>query len=100
MGFRAIFRPPRPQRREEGTTTDESILRSPAVGLMKIGDFTATPRMIGLAMIAIAIGVLGSFVALALLRLIDLCTNLFYFHRLSFEAASPSDNTLGVFAVA
>jgi H+/Cl- antiporter ClcA/CBS domain-containing protein len=77
--------------------TDE---RSPAPGLMKIGDFTTTPRVISLSLIAIGIGVVSSFVALALIRLIDLCTNVFYFQRFSFEAASPAEHSLGLGAVA
>jgi CIC family chloride channel protein len=64
------------------------------------GDFTATPHMIAMSIVAVGIGVLSTFVALALLRLIALATNVFYFHRLSFAAASPADNTLGLLAVA
>ncbi len=37
--------------------------------------------MIGLSLVAIAIGVLSTGVALVLLKLIALATNLFYFHR-------------------
>jgi chloride channel protein, CIC family len=73
--------------------------RSPAVEPMKLGDFTATPRMIALSAIAVAIGVASSYVALALLRLIDLCTNLFYYQRLSFAHASPADHALGGYAL-
>jgi len=49
--------------------------------------------------LALAIGVLASFVALALLRLIGLFTNLFYYGRWSAALVSPSGNHLGIFAV-
>jgi hypothetical protein len=45
----------------------------------KLGDFTTNARVILLSLIALGIGVLGAFVALALLRLIGLFTNLFFF---------------------
>jgi len=60
--------------------------------LMKLGDFTATRRMVLLASIAIVIGVVASYVALALLKLIALFTNLFYFHTWTFAATSPADH--------
>jgi H+/Cl- antiporter ClcA len=48
---------------------------------------------------AIAIGIFGAFVALALLRLIGLFTNLFFFQRLETSLVSPADNTLGLLEV-
>jgi chloride channel protein, CIC family len=63
------------------------------------GDFTATPRVLLLSALAIAIGLLSTGVAFVLLRLIALFTNLFYFHRWSVAAASPDANTLGGYAV-
>jgi H+/Cl- antiporter ClcA len=45
-----------------------------------------------------AIGLLCAFVALALLRLIGLFTNLFYFGRWNTSLVSPSSNHLGVFS--
>ena len=68
--------------------------------VMKLGDFTATRRMVLLAAIAIVIGVLAAYVALALLQLIALFTNLCYFHTWSFAASSPANHTLGYLAVA
>ncbi len=67
---------------------------------MKLGDFTATRRMVLLAAIAIVIGVLAAYVALALLQLIYLFTNLCYFHTWSFAASSPANHTLGIAAIA
>jgi CIC family chloride channel protein len=67
--------------------------------LDELGDFTATTRIIWLSIVAIAIGVLSAFVALALLRLIGLFTNLFFFQRVSTALVSPASNRLGVLVV-
>jgi hypothetical protein len=64
-----------------------------------LGDFTATKRLIPISLIAIAIGLVSSLVAVGLLRLIALFTNLFYFQRWSFAGASPVENQLGYLAV-
>jgi H+/Cl- antiporter ClcA/CBS domain-containing protein len=50
-------------------------------------------------LLAIVIGVVCAFVALALLRLIGLFTNLFYFGRWSSEMVSPTGNHLGVYGI-
>lgn len=63
------------------------------------GDFTTTPRVLLLTLLAAAIGLLSALVALGMLRLIGLFTNLFYFQRWSLEPASPAQNTLGGYAV-
>jgi CIC family chloride channel protein len=64
-----------------------------------LGDFTTTRRVIPISALAMAIGLLCAFVALALLRLIGLFTNLFYFGRWNTSLVSPSGNHLGVFSV-
>jgi len=64
-----------------------------------LGDFTTTTRLLPISALALAIGVLASFVALALLRLIGLFTNLFYFRRWSSTLVSPAGNHLGVLGV-
>jgi CIC family chloride channel protein len=64
-----------------------------------LGDFTTTLRVLPISGLALAIGVLAAFVALALLRLIGLFTNLFYFGRWSTALVSPAGNHLGVFSV-
>ena len=64
-----------------------------------LGDFTTTPRVIPISALAMVIGVICAFVALALLRLIGLFTNLFYFGRWSTSLVSPAGNHLGIFAV-
>lgn len=67
--------------------------------LDELGDFTTTIRVVWLSIIAIAIGVLSAFVALALLRLIGLFTNLFFFQRASTALVSPAGNKLGFLEV-
>src|SRR5579885_1857322 len=61
----------------------------------ELGDFTTTPRVITITLIAIPIGVLAAFVALALLRLIGFFTNLFFFQRIGFDLITPAGNHLG-----
>jgi CIC family chloride channel protein len=61
----------------------------------ELGDFTTTRRVVPIAALAVVIGVLASFVALALLRMIGLFTNLFFFQRWSLELSSPADHQLG-----
>ncbi len=64
-----------------------------------LGDFTTSLRVIPISLLAIVIGVICAFVALALLRLIGLFTNLFYFGRWSSAMVSPAGNHLGYFSV-
>jgi H+/Cl- antiporter ClcA/CBS domain-containing protein len=65
-----------------------------------LGDFTTTWRVIPISLLAMVIGAVCAFVALALLRLIGLFTNLFYFGRWSTAMVSPVGNHLGIFSVA
>ena len=67
--------------------------------LETLGDFTTTSRVIPISLISIVIGVIGAFVALFLLKLIGLFTNLAYFHRFNFSFASPATNQLGLSAI-
>src|SRR5437016_13624232 len=62
----------------------------------RLGDYTADTRIIALSVIAALVGVISAFVALALVRLIGLFTNLAYFHRLSTTFASPAASPLGM----
>jgi CIC family chloride channel protein len=64
-----------------------------------LGDFTATPRLVWLSLLAIAIGTISAVVAKALLALIALATNLFYLQRWSIASVRPADHHLGVFSV-
>ena len=54
-----------------------------------LGDFTADRRLLLLTAIAVVLGVISSYLAVGLLRLIAFFTNVFFYQRLSFGAASP-----------
>jgi H+/Cl- antiporter ClcA len=64
----------------------------------RLGDFTTTPRVIPIALLAIIIGLISSAVAWALLRLIGFFTNVFYYGRLSTALVSPAGNHYGWWA--
>jgi H+/Cl- antiporter ClcA/predicted transcriptional regulator len=64
-----------------------------------LGDFTATKRLIPITCIAIVIGAVSACLALALLRLIGIFTNLFFFQRWDSSFVSPATNTLGWLAI-
>ncbi|HET9075641.1 MAG TPA: chloride channel protein [Acidimicrobiales bacterium] len=65
----------------------------------KLGDFTTTPQILRLVPLAVAIGVLGAGVSLALLAMIGFFTNLLYYQRISYHLASPGATTLGAVAL-
>jgi CIC family chloride channel protein len=67
-------------------------------GTGRLGDFTATTRLIPISGLALFIGVVASYVAWALLQLIGLFTNLFYYQRWSTAFVSPAGNHLGSLA--
>jgi H+/Cl- antiporter ClcA/CBS domain-containing protein len=67
--------------------------------LKKLGDFTTTTRVLPIAGMAMAIGLMSAFVALALLRLIGFFTNLFYYQRIASTLVSPAGNHLGWWAL-
>jgi hypothetical protein len=55
-----------------------------------LGDFTATTRLVPLSLLAIGIGILSTFVAWALLRLIAFFTNAFYYAESCFVYANQA----------
>jgi CIC family chloride channel protein len=65
----------------------------------ELGDFTTTWRVLPISLLAMVIGVICAFVALALLRLIGLFTNLFYYGRWNTALVSPAGNHLGIFSL-
>ncbi len=83
---------------EEDLRPEEARLRRREQG-EELGDFTTTLRVIPISLLAMGIGVLCAFVALALLRLIGLFTNVFYFGRWGTAMVSPAGNHLGLFSV-
>src|ERR1700730_1541489 len=67
--------------------------------LEELGDFSTTLRVLPISGLAIGIGFVSSFVALVLLKLIGLFTNLFFFQRWSTAMVSPAANHLGYWEV-
>ena len=67
--------------------------------LSHLGDFTTTPRVALIGAMAVGIGLVCAYVALALLKLIGLFTNLFFFQRWSTALVSPASHQLGPFVV-
>jgi len=65
----------------------------------KLGDFTTGWRVLWIALLAICIGILSSYIAFLLLRLIGLFTNLFFYQRLSTEFTSPAHHHLGALVI-
>src|SRR5580698_8450505 len=65
----------------------------------QLGDFTTTPRVLWVSLLAVGIGVIGAYVALGLLRLIGLFTNLFYYQRWRTDMVSPANHHMGGWAV-
>jgi chloride channel protein, CIC family len=61
----------------------------------KLGDFTTTLDVFPIAGIAIGIGIFSAFIAWALLRLIGIFTNLFFYQRWGTALVSPAGNHLG-----
>jgi chloride channel protein, CIC family len=64
-----------------------------------LGDFTTTPQVISISLLAIVIGLVASVVAVALLKLIGLCTNLFFYQRIDTSLVSPVGHHLGPLVV-
>jgi H+/Cl- antiporter ClcA len=65
----------------------------------ELGDFTTNWRVIPISLLAIAIGLLSTGVAVLLLKLIAIFTNLFFFQRWSTVLVSPAGNHLGFLVV-
>src|SRR5438876_10921207 len=65
----------------------------------RLGDFTADTRVVTLTVMAAVIGVVSALVALALVRLIGLVTNLAYFHRFRWGLTSPDGSPAGPWAI-
>ncbi|PFH11360.1 H+/Cl- antiporter ClcA [Collimonas sp. PA-H2] len=62
-------------------------------------DFAADTRLLRISLIAVVIGGCGTLAAYALLNLIRLFTNLFFYQSLSFAARSPAGNHLGLWVI-
>ena len=75
-------------------------LREPVGGERKLGDFSTPTAVLRLLPLAIAVGVLSAALALALLTLIGLLTNLVYYQRWDVGLVSPAANSLGPISIA
>ena len=62
-------------------------------------DFTVDSRVWLLSGVALIIGIGATFLAVLLLRLIAVSTNLFYYHRFSSTSVSPAGSPLGYWMV-
>jgi len=62
-------------------------------------DFTVDRRVWLLSAVALIIGIGATFLAVLLLKLIAVSTNLFYYHRLSAATVSPAGSPLGYWMV-
>ncbi len=62
-------------------------------------DFTVDRRVWLISGLAIIVGIGGAALAVILLRLIALCTNLFYYHRFSWAMVGPAGSPLGYWMV-
>src|SRR5881397_3819810 len=75
-----------------------SMARNPQLD-DQLGDYTADARLITLSVMAALVGVISAFVALALVRLIGLFTNLAYFHRFATSLVSPAASGPGLWSL-
>jgi CIC family chloride channel protein len=64
-----------------------------------LGDFTATPRLLTISAVALAIGIVSAYVAVLLLKLIGLATNLFFYQRVSTAMTPPTGHHLGAWVI-
>ncbi len=75
--------------------------KKPHRGVDQLGDFTTVDRRLFLISgLALMVGTVSAFVAVALLYLIGFFTNLFYYGRISTACVSPAANSLGAYAIA
>jgi len=61
-----------------------------------LADFTVNPRVFFISALACVVGLFASFIAVALIWLINLVTNVAFFGRFSTEASSPANSHLGL----
>jgi hypothetical protein len=71
---------------ESKTRNSAAHLKRTISPVEELGDFTTTWRVLPISSIAMAIGVVSAYVALVLLRLIGLFTNLFFYGRVGTDS--------------
>ncbi len=74
-----------------------SDLETPAE--RQLADFTMSPDSVRLMLLAVVVGVVATGVAVLLLALIALVTNLFYHGTISIEAVPPDPRSLGLLSI-
>jgi H+/Cl- antiporter ClcA/CBS domain-containing protein len=99
VGIHRAF--PRPAGLCGGQARPYQLIHPQAGSLMKHKrDYSADRRLIPISAAAAVIGVISTGAAWVLLKLIALCTNLFYFQKFSLAAGSPAQHTLGAWGIA
>ena len=68
--------------------------------ISELGDFTVKTRTITISLIAVGVGILSCAVALGLLKLIALFTNIAFFMTFDFADRTPAQHSLGPFVIA
>src|SRR5262245_60716092 len=71
----------------------------PAKATNELGDFTTTPRLLQISVLALVIGSMSAFVAVGLLKLIALFTNIFFFQQIGTAAVQPLEDHLGLWVI-
>jgi chloride channel protein, CIC family len=61
-----------------------------------LADFTVNQRVFFISALALVVGLFASIIAVALIWLINVVTNLAFFFRFSAEASSPANSHLGL----
>ncbi|HEY2390339.1 MAG TPA: chloride channel protein [Candidatus Angelobacter sp.] len=85
--------------KESSSATPPASSAHLSVPVVTLGDFTTTWRVLPITALAVVIGVIAAYVAVALLKLINFFTNVFFFHRLSADSSHPADSHLGLWIV-
>jgi len=79
---------------------DDNTRFTPASNVArKLRDFTTTTSVLKLIPLSVIIGIIGAFIALFLLDLIALISNLLYYQRFDLTLTSPRNNALGWLAI-
>jgi chloride channel protein, CIC family len=84
---------------EPSTVTPSTSALHLTAPVETLRDFTTTWRVLPISGLAVVIGVISAYVAVALLKLINFFTNIFFFHRFSTAVVHPGDAHLGLWIV-
>lgn len=76
--------------KESSRSTQTTTLRHSIPPLETLGDFTTNWRVIPISGLAVVIGIVSAYAAVALLRLIGFFTNLFFYGRIRTDLVSPA----------